>query len=61
MMRAAYGVPEVAEMFGISDGHIRNLVKAGTLQRVPHLGRRVLIAHTELERVFGPIPKGEAA
>jgi hypothetical protein len=61
MTRAAYTVPQIAEMYGdVSQGHIRNLVKAGILQRVPHMGRRVLVAHMELERVFGPIPR-EAA
>jgi hypothetical protein len=61
MTRAAYTVPQIAAMYGdVSEGHIRNLVKpGGILQRVPHMGR-VLVAHMELERVFGPIPR-EAA
>jgi hypothetical protein len=58
MTRAAYTVPQIAAMYGdVSEGHIRNLVKpGGILQRVPHMGRRVLVAHAELERVFGPLP-----
>jgi hypothetical protein len=56
--RAAYNVTQIAALYGdISEGHVRNLVRDGTLQRVPHMGRRVLIAHTELERVFGPMPR----
>jgi excisionase family DNA binding protein len=54
--RAAYTVPEVAGMYGISESHVRRLIKAGTLAKVPHMGVVVRISPDELARVFGPLP-----
>ena len=50
--RRAFTVPEVADMYGVSAGHIRNLIRTGTLRKVPHMGTRVLISAGELDRVF---------
>ncbi len=61
MTRAAYTAQEVAAMYGVSDSHIRRLLRSGTLNRVPHMGARVVISPDELERVFGPLPKDAAA
>lgn len=60
-IRAAFNVAEVAALYGISQAHVRRLVRAGTLNKVPHLGDAVRISWDELERVFGPLPKGVAA
>lgn len=42
-----------AAMYSVSPSHIRRMVKRGDLERVPHMGARVVIALSELERVFG--------
>jgi excisionase family DNA binding protein len=51
--RRALTVREVAEQFGVSEAHIRRLVRTGQLAKVPHMGTRVVIAVGELDRVFG--------
>lgn len=50
--KRAYPVDEVAEMYSVSESQIRNMVKRGELGIVPHMGRRVLVLASELERVF---------
>lgn len=49
-MKVAYSVPEAAEMLSLSPSEVRRLVGAGLLGRIPHTGKRVLIARAELER-----------
>lgn len=49
-MKVAYSVTEAAELLSLSPTEIRRLVAAGLLGRVPHCGKRVLIAHAELVR-----------
>ncbi len=53
MTRVAYTADEVAEMLGLHSNTVRNMVKSGTLKRVPNTGRVIRIAATELESVFG--------
>ena len=50
--RRAFTVPEVADMYGVSTGHIRKLIRNGIVQKVPHMGTRVLVSAGELRRVF---------
>lgn len=61
MIRAAFSTLEVAELYGVSDSHVRNLVKSEVLKKVPHLGKSVRISWDELEKVLGPLPPGAAA
>ncbi len=62
MMRAAFAVAEVAALYGVSESHIRRLIRDGVLMKTPHMGARVVISPDELERVFGPLPsEGTAA
>lgn len=49
-VKIAYSVPEAAEMLSLSASEVRRLVNAGLLGRIPHCGKRVLIAHAELLR-----------
>ena len=51
--RRAFTVTEVADQLGVSVSHVRRLVEAGTIRKVPHMGRRVLIAAGELDRLLG--------
>lgn len=37
-------------MLSVSPSEVRRLVSARLLGRIPHTGKRVLIAHAELER-----------
>ena len=62
-MRAAFTVEEVADIYNVSDSHIRRLIRDGQLDRVPHMGKSVRVSWVELERVFGPLPAehGDAA
>jgi excisionase family DNA binding protein len=62
-MKIAYSVPEAAELLSVSQSEVRRLVNAGLLGRVPHCGKRVLIAHAELERfaAAGVLPVAAAA
>lgn len=53
MTRVAYSPEEVAEMLPLSPNTIRAMVRDGRLKRVPNTGRRICIAVTELEDVFG--------
>lgn len=57
MTRVAFTVQEVADLYGVSNAHVRNLIRAGTLNKVPHLGHSVRVSWDELERVFGPLPE----
>lgn len=52
MTPVAYSVPQVAAMYGVSESHIRRMVRNGLLRRVPHMGHRVVISAGELRRVF---------
>lgn len=52
-MKLAYSIHEAAELLSISSSEIRRLIDDGLLGKVPHCGRRVLIAHAELERFVG--------
>jgi len=47
--KIAYTAAEAAELVGLSESGIRNLVRDGKLRRVPDTGR-LIIARTELER-----------
>jgi excisionase family DNA binding protein len=50
MEKLAFSVAESAEILGCSENHVYRMVDAGHLARIPHMGRRVLIARIELER-----------
>lgn len=50
MEKLAFSVGEAADMIGVSAWTIYRLVEAGDLTKLPHLGKRVLIARVELER-----------
>lgn len=43
-------VAEAAKILRLSEGTVRDLIAAGRLGRVPHVGRRTLLAGVELER-----------
>jgi len=47
--KIAYTAAEAAELVGLSESGIRNLVRDGKLRRVPDTGR-LIIARAELER-----------
>lgn len=53
MSRLAYSPEEVADMLPLSANTIRTMVRDGRLKRVPNTGRKVCIAATEIESVFG--------
>ena len=59
-MKLAYSVDEVAAMLGLHANTVRNMVKAGSLKRIPNTGRTIRIAATELEAVFGVTLDGAA-
>lgn len=50
MEKLAYTTTEAGELSGLSKWTIYRLVEAGHLAKLPHTGRRVLIAKAELER-----------
>lgn len=50
MEKVAFSVEEAAESLGVSAWTVYRLVENGHLARIPHMGRRVLIARIELER-----------
>lgn len=50
VVKIAYSVTDAAELLSVSPSEVRRLVNSGLLGRVPHCGKRVLIAHAELER-----------
>ena len=56
MSRASFSADEVAAMHDVSASHIRKMVAAGTLAKVPNLGRTVRIPLVAIEAVFGPVP-----
>jgi excisionase family DNA binding protein len=48
--RLAFTVKEAAEILGLGEHTVYDLVAAGRLTKVPYVGNRVLIARVELER-----------
>lgn len=50
MEKLAFSARESADILGISEWSVYRLVERGDLAKVPHLGKRVLIARVELER-----------
>lgn len=56
MSRASFTADEVAAMHNVSPSHIRKLIAAGTLAKVPNLGRAIRVPLTAIESVFGPVP-----
>ncbi len=48
----AYRVPAAAQRMGVSEAHLRRLVTAGAIRKVPHMGAVVLIAQHEIDRVM---------
>jgi len=62
-MKLAYSVTDAADLLSISPTEVRRLVRDGLLGKVPHCGKRVLIAHAELERftAAGVLPEAAAA
>lgn len=50
MEKLAFSVDEAADVLGLSTWSVYRLVERGDLGRIPHTGRRVLIARIELER-----------
>lgn len=51
--RVAYRVEDAAAQVGVSRSALYKMVEDGTVRKVPNMGSRVIIPHTELERVFG--------
>ena len=49
--KVSYSVPEVAEIFGITNYRVRMMVKLGQIKAIL-AGRQLLIMHTELERIL---------
>ena len=49
--KVSYSVPEVAEIFGITNYRVRMMVKLGQIKAIL-AGRQMLIMHTELERIL---------
>lgn len=50
MDKLAFNAIEAGELLGLSDWTIYKLVESGELAKIPHVGKRVLIARAELER-----------
>lgn len=50
MDKLAFSVAEAAEILGVSVWTIYRLVDSEALAKVPHMGKRVVIARYELER-----------
>lgn len=50
MEKLAFNAIEAGALLGVSEWTIYRLVDSGELAKVPHLGKRVLIARAELER-----------
>jgi len=48
--RVAYSVVDAADQLSLSESEVRRLIRDGLLGRIPHTGKRVLIAHAELVR-----------
>lgn len=47
-----YDVAQAAELIGCSERKVRDLVYAGHLARVPHVGKRILIPKAEVQRLI---------
>ena len=45
-----YTLDEAAEAIGVHPSTVVSMVERGVLARVPHVGRRFLIAKSEIER-----------
>lgn len=62
-MKVAYSVPEAAELLSVSPSEMRRLVRDGLIGRIPYTGKRVLVAHAELERFAraGVLPETPSA
>lgn len=52
MERLTYTPHEVAKVLGCSASKVVDLVHRGVLDRVPHMGRRVLIPRRSVEKAF---------
>lgn len=50
MDKLAFNAAESGHILGVSEWTIYKLVERGDLARIPHVGKRVLIARAELER-----------
>lgn len=50
--RVAYRVEDAAEMVGVSRSEMYRLVSTGRVRKVPDMGVKVVIPHSELVRVF---------
>lgn len=63
MDKLAYSADEAGAILGVSAWTVYRLVERGDLAKVPHLGKRVLIAGRELERFAaqGVMPDTEVA
>jgi excisionase family DNA binding protein len=61
MEKLAFSAAEAAEVIGVSEWTIYRLVERGDLSKLPHLGKRVLIARLELERFAREGVKAEAS
>lgn len=48
--RLSFTVAEAAEILGWSRDGVYDAIEQGHLARIPHTGRRVLVARVELER-----------
>lgn len=46
----AVSAEEAGRALGLSRWHVYRLIDAGVLRKLPHTGRRVLVARAELER-----------
>lgn len=47
----AFSIPYVAQRFGVSPTHIRNLIGKGEIKTI-RLGSRVLISQREIDRIL---------
>lgn len=50
MEKLAFSAKEAADLLCISEWSIYRLVQDGDLEKVPYMGKRVVIARVELER-----------
>ena len=50
MEKLAFTARESGAILGVSEWMVYRLIDAGDLSKVPHLGKRVLVARVELER-----------
>jgi excisionase family DNA binding protein len=50
-VKVSYSVPEVAEIFGITNYRVRMMIKLGQIKAIL-AGKQLLIMNTELDRVL---------